>query len=365
MPSSSLSWQQGLAGRNPAISFLTSAENEMPLPPQGWCPDPGHFSSLVPPEVQSTEPVTARADGNDLQPHTLLALYHTMLMARAIERRLWVVDRLRRPPHLVGRWPEGPVGSRIANGTGFEVVQVAAAAALRPGVDWVVPCPLDRALCMAMGMSPLEVTLGVLSSRAARVVMTSSSTSAHVLHGAGMAYAAAVSSRDEVTLVCIEGHGIDAGDWHEGLNFAGAHSLSFICLVEDLAGSLPYAQHGDGSPAARAEGYGLAAETIDGSDFEAAFAAFRRAVARARSKGGPTLIHAQVVDLTSRAPGGAMRPPEELEALAGLDPIDRMRRRLLDAGVLDAAADEQIERECVSVVAAAVDNVLSREQEDG
>src|SRR5260370_23773865 len=102
MPSSSLSWQQGLAGRNPAISFLTSAENEMPTTSQGWCPGTRTlFLPSSPPKVQSTEPVTARAHGADLQPHTLLALYHTMVMARAIERRQWVLS----PPHHVGRWP--------------------------------------------------------------------------------------------------------------------------------------------------------------------------------------------------------------------------------------------------------------------
>src|SRR5260370_37257672 len=74
MPSSSLSWQQGLAGRNPAISFLTSAENEMPTTSQGWCPATRTlFLPSSPPTVQFTEPVTARAPGTDLQPHTLLA----------------------------------------------------------------------------------------------------------------------------------------------------------------------------------------------------------------------------------------------------------------------------------------------------
>jgi len=112
---------------------------------------------------------------------------------------------------------------------GFEVVQVAAAAALRPGGDWVVPCQLDLALCLALGTSPLDVMLG---------------------------------------------------------------TFPLVCLVEDLASALPYAEHANASPAARAEGYGLAAETIDGGDFEAALAAFQRAVARAQAKGGPTLIHA-------------------------------------------------------------------------
>src|SRR5713226_3939420 len=57
MPSSSLSWQQGLAGRNPAISFLTSAENEMPTTSPGLVPGVRTLLfTLAPPEVQSTKP---------------------------------------------------------------------------------------------------------------------------------------------------------------------------------------------------------------------------------------------------------------------------------------------------------------------
>ncbi len=330
--------------------------------------------------VQSTEPVPERAHGNVPEPHTLLALYHTIVMARAIERRLWVLDS---PPHPAGSWPEGPVGSGSLQVTGYEALQVAAAAALHPGSDWVVPCELDLALCLALGTSPLDVMLavfaragdpasagrqppGAFGSRAARVVMTSASAGRHIVHAAGIAYASKVSGRDEVTLVCTDERGTLAGDWHEGINFAGAHRLPLICLVEDRASATRHlAQHAEGSPSARAEGYGLAAETIDGGDFFAALAAFGRAVERARSKGGPTLVHAHVVDLTTKAPGGGLRPPEELEALAGQDPIDRMRRRLIGQGVLDETTDDQFQRDCASVVLAAVDEARKSPSPDG
>src|SRR5216684_9202276 len=375
MPSSSLSWQQGLAGRNPAISFLTSAENEMPTTSQGQS-QRGTLGVLAP-KVQSTERMTA--------PHTLLALYHTMVMARAIERRLWVLEQMERVDGYL----------RV---TGFEAVQVADAAALRPGRDWIVPCPTDLALCLAVGLSPLDVMLavfgraqdpasggrqtpGAFGSRAARVVMTSTASGRHVVQAAGIAYATKVSGRDEVTLVCTDERGIQSGDWHEGINFAGAHALPLICLIEDRSGTEgPIAQHSSGSPVDRAEGYGLAGETIDGGDFDTALAAFGRAADRARSQGGGTVIHALAVDLTSTAPGGGLRPPEELEGLAGQDPIDRMRRRLMESGVLQADDDDQIQRDCGIVVAAAVeearaapspdgpqalDNVFSRVQEHG
>src|SRR6266851_2871055 len=312
MPSSSLSWQQGLAGRNPAISFLTSAENEMPTTSQGHC-QRGTLGVLAP-KVQSTERMTA--------PHTLLALYHTMVMARAIERRLWVLHHMEE----VQTFPRA---------AGFEVVQVAAAAALRPGRDWIVPCPTDLALCLAAGLSPLDLMLAVFAR-----------------------------ARDPASGGRQRPGAFGSG--HEGINFAGAHALPLICLIEDRSRSEgPIAQHSYGSTVDRAEGYGLAGETIDGGDFDTALAAFGRAADRARSQGGGTVIHALAVDLTSTAPGGGLRPPEELEGLAGQDPIDRMGRRLLDLGVLEAADDEQIQRDCASVVAAAVEEARAAPSPDG
>jgi 2-oxoisovalerate dehydrogenase E1 component alpha subunit len=328
--------------------------------------------------VQSTEPVTARAPEKDPQSLTLLTSYQAMLMARAIERRLWVLDRLQSPPHSVGRSHLGRAATNVGVGkftlvpTGFEAVQVAAAAVLRPGTDWVVPSPVDLALCLAMGMTPLDVMLaffaragdpasggrqapGVFGSRPARVVMTSASAGRHVVQAAGIAYASKVSGTDEVTLVCTDERGTQSGDWHEGLNFAGAHALPFICLVEHRARTdRPMAQQAEGSPAARAESYGLASDTIDGGDFAAARAAFGRAADRARGGRGPTLIHASVVDLTSKSASGDLRPPEELEALASHDPIDRMRRYMISRRILDEDTDDQLQRDSAGEVAEAV-----------
>src|SRR5207245_10508484 len=124
-------------------------------------------------------------------------------------------------------------------GIGGEAVQVAAAAALRPGLDWVAPCAGDLALCLAMGLSPLDVMLALfgrasdpssggrdaaLGSRAARVVMPSADPARHVLHAAGIAYASRVRGSDEVVLTSIDEARTASGDWHEGINFAAVHS---------------------------------------------------------------------------------------------------------------------------------------------
>src|SRR5258708_30075418 len=133
------------------------------IPPRG-VPLPPNFCSLI------------SIVRNPLQPHKLLALYHTMVMARAIDRRLWVLHTSPLAGEVGGvaaRW-----GRSVWITTGAEAIQVAAAAALRPGTDWIVPHHRDLALCLALGVSPLDVMLtalgraSALGSRQPRTVTT-------------------------------------------------------------------------------------------------------------------------------------------------------------------------------------------------
>jgi 2-oxoisovalerate dehydrogenase E1 component alpha subunit len=253
-------------------------------------------------------------------------------------------------------------------------VQVAAAAALRPGSDWVVPYHRDLALCLAMGVSPLDIMLALFAraddpssggrqspmsfgSRQARIASSSGAIGTQVVHAAGIAYASKLLEKDEVTLVSIGDRGTDTGDWHEGLNFAAVHRLPMICVVQDerpRMRALARQQSAD-LIVMRAQGYGIAGDRVDGADFAAAFAVLSRAVERARSGLGPTLVHARVLNLASLTARGTHKPQEQLEAVARQDPIERMRRELDALGMLDGDADDRIQRDCISVVEAAVD----------
>ncbi|MFI5284068.1 MAG: thiamine pyrophosphate-dependent enzyme [Candidatus Dormibacterales bacterium] len=286
-------------------------------------------------------------------------------MARALERRVWW---LKRTAQVAASMPAG----------GSEAVQVAAAAVLRPGADWVLPNGRDLALCLALGVSPLDVMLSVLgragdptsggrlapvsfSSRRARIVGAPSVTAAQLSQAAGIAYASRARGLDEVTLVSLAGAAVSAGDWHEGINFAAVHRLPLICLVQSEveASSGPLEQPGEDWLVRRAKGYGVVAGVIDGADFNDALQSLSQALQRARSGGGPTILHARIPELSSRTSLGAFRAREQLEAGARHDPIESMRRRLESLQLLDHKTDGHIQRDCQAVAEAAVEQALA------
>src|SRR5438552_15147036 len=94
-----------------------------------------------------------RHEALGLVPERLLAIYRQMVLARAMDRRMWVLNRQGKAPFVI-------------SGQGHEAAQVGAAAALRPSVDWLVPYYRDLAFCIAMGMTALDFMYSVFARRA-------------------------------------------------------------------------------------------------------------------------------------------------------------------------------------------------------
>jgi 2-oxoisovalerate dehydrogenase E1 component alpha subunit len=299
-----------------------------------------------------------------LDTERLLTMYRQMVLARAVDRRMWVLNRQGKAPFVI-------------SGQGHEAIQVAAANAMRPGIDWLVPYYRDLAFCLALGQTPRDFMLSVFGraedpnsggrqmpshfgSSALRIMTKSSVVGTQICHAAGIAYAAKVRALDEVAVTCIGEGGTSQGDWHEGLNWAGVHRLPFICIVQDndYAISVPHRlQMGVDSVAKRAEGYGVVGVTVDGGDLLACFEVMRDAVARARTGDGATLVSAKVARFTSHSSDDDQRryrPQAELEALLRRDPIERFRGHLLDEGLMPEELDEGIQQEATAEVDAAV-----------
>lgn len=127
------------------------------------------------------------------------------------------------------------------------------------------------------------------------------------------------------------------GAWHEGLNFAAVQQCPLILMVEanQWAFSTPTAKNTRVSSfTEKGPGYGIRAESVDGTDVLAVFDAVRRAAALARVGDGTQLIELRYF----RRRGHAQHDPQDYVDPAVIaewekrDPIERFRERLVSNG---------------------------------
>ncbi len=156
----------------------------------------------------------------------------------------------------------------------------------------------------------------------------------------GAAFAARYQRREQVA-VCFFGDGAaNKGTFHEALNFAGVHALPVVFVCENNR----YAQFTAASRttavadiSVRAAAYGIEGDSIDGNDLLAVIDATDRAVARARSGGGATLINMATYRHSGHYVGDAeqYRSREEVAASRSeQDPIQRFTAHIVAAGVV-------------------------------
>ena len=100
----------------------------------------------------------------------------------------------------------------------------------------------------------------------------------------------------------------------------------------------------------RAKAYAIPGVVVDGGDAMACFRVAREAVVRAREGGGPTLVEAKVLRLTSHSSDDDQRryrTPEVLEAEKQQDGVPRFRAQLEELGVLKPGDHEELRAELV------------------
>ena len=177
---------------------------------------------------------------------------------------------------------------------------------------------------------------------------------------AGAAFALKQNGSDRVAVNFIGDGGTSTGDFHEGLNMAAVWRLPLILIIENnrYAFSTPVAaQYAAVKLSDRGIGYGIAAETVDGNDPESFAAAMARAVARARSGAGPTLLEAELGRMRGHSEGDdslKVVPEDELAVYMSQDPVPAYAKRLIAEGVLDAELVARLENRISELVEEAV-----------
>ncbi len=179
-----------------------------------------------------------------------------------------------------------------------------------------------------------------------------------IVTGAGLA--AQMEGKGGVAVSFFGDGASNAGPFHECLNIAAAWKLPMLYVCENnlyAAQTSAAATHALSDVAARAAGYGIPGVVVDGNDIFAVYQAASRAVDRARSGGGPTLIECKTYRWrahTERKGQPDPRDGRELEAWKRRDPIAQLERRLRDQGHLDDGGLQTIEREIMAVLESAV-----------
>jgi 2-oxoisovalerate dehydrogenase E1 component alpha subunit len=313
---------------------------------------------------KTSERTTASFERYGLSDEQLVALLRNMLLQRTIDNRGFQLNRQGKIPFALGS-------------EGHEAVQAGAALAFKRGADVLVPYYRDIGLCLGVGVTPLEMLLSMFARAAdlsggrqfpnhfshhARGVMSISSIiAAQVPHAVGAAYAFKMRKESRAVLVSFGDGATSEGEWHESLNFASIHALPvvFLCQNNGFAISVPISQQMHVHDVAkRAEGYGIPGESFDGMDPIVSYDAVRRAMDRARSGGGPTLLEGKCARFLSHSTDDDDRTYRSRESVLELrkrDPIETYETRLVAQGLIDKTQIETMRREVLAETNQATD----------
>lgn len=349
------------------------------------------FSRFFPscPMAISTRPTRSRKGADDaaapavpLSPAQLLHAYRVMYTSRRLDDREIQLKR------------QNKIFFQIS-GAGHEAVMTAAGFVLRPGYDWFYLYYRDRALALQLGMTPQEMLFSAVGADAdpnskgrqmpshwglkrANVATTSSPTGTQFLQAVGCAEATLRAAQlgltdgfpgDDVTLVTTGDGTTSEGEFWESLNTACNLRLPLVYIVEDngYAISVPVEVNtAGGSISQLVTGFpGLHVEQVDGCDLFASLAALERAVAYARARKGPALVHAKVIRPYSHSLSDDevfYRPAAEREADAARDPLVTFPQWLVAHGVATPEALEALRAEVDAEILAATDAALAEPQ---
>jgi len=321
---------------------------------------------------------------------TLIHLYRTMYLSRRLDDREIQLKR------------QNKIFFQISS-AGHEAVSAAAGLLLRPGIDWLYPYYRDRALCLMVGVTPLDTLLQAVGAEADpssggrqmpshwghrkwNIVSKSSCTGTQFVQSVGAAEAALYYEHhpkalaqaqkaplgdnldhhpEEIVYVSSGDGATSEGEFWESLNAACAKKLPLFYLIEDngYAISVPVEVQTAGASISKlVRGFpGLHVAECDGTDPLESYAVCKEAIQYVRERRGPALVHAHVTRPYSHSLSDdekLYKTHEEREVEARRDPLSKFSLFLIREGVMDQKEIETLEGEVDREVRDAADQAL-------
>ncbi len=352
-------------------------------------PVPSPITKLIPPRKPKRTKQRERQrerESPKLSREEMLQIFRTMYLSRRLDDKEIQMKNQNRIFFQI-------------SGAGHEAVLAAAGMCLKPGHDWFYPYYRDRALCLQLGMTPLEMLLQSVGAEAdpsshgrqmpshwghkkLNIVSQSSPTGTQILQAVGCAEATyriklvkELKKRvkkfhgDEVVYVSFGDGTTSEGEFWEALNTACNLRLPIVFLLEDngYAISVPVeVQTAGGDISKLISGFpNLYRQRCDGTDPVESLQVMRRAVDNCRKNRGPSFVHAKVIRPYSHSLSDdekLYRCEAERLADAEHDPIKRLGSAIVEQGVATQDELQQIRDEIDREINEAADKALASAQ---
>ncbi len=308
---------------------------------------------------------------SELSSDQKLDMFWTMLLARRVDERAWVLHR------------QGKIAFHIS-GIGQEAAQVGAAFALRRGYDWIAPYYRDLALMLALGYTARDFMLSAMGKKdepnsggrqmpshwgfkKANVISHSAPVATQCVHAAGVGLAIKMKQEDKVVFTTLGEGSTSQGEWYEAVNWAAVHQLPVIFMVENNMYAISEGvekQMAVPSAADKACGLGLPGVQVDGTDMLAVYKVMHEAVENARKGKGPKLVEARMYRITPHSSDDddrSYRSRDEVEENKLRDPILVNSRHLMEEKILTEEKLKEMETRAKEIVDEAVEYAANAE----
>ncbi|MBS4025041.1 MAG: pyruvate dehydrogenase (acetyl-transferring) E1 component subunit alpha [Clostridia bacterium] len=288
--------------------------------------------------------VMLKDDIPSLDEEQLLYLYKMMLYTRTIDDKALSYQR------------QGRMLTYAPN-TGQEAAQIGSAFAMEKN-DWLVPAFRELGAWLVRGVPLKNIYLywygnewGSHHPEGVKVLPISVPIASQMQHATGIGMANNIKGEDSVVVTYVGDGGTSHGDFHEALNFAQVFNAPVVFIIQNNQYAISTSrkiQTMSENLALKAVAYGMTGIVVDGNDIFAMYNATKKAIEKARSGNGPTLIEAYTYRLgahTTSDDPTKYRNNEEVEEWRVKDPVIRFRNYLLDNNILDTDWEEKTKSE--------------------
>lgn len=296
------------------------------------------------------------AEGKEIRTEMYRIMVRSRTLDDALAEQYWVEKQ---PIFAFGR---GPLPGELHTSHGQEPVAAGLCPLLKPE-DWITVAHRPHHMAVARGVDLHKMAAelfgkkpGLSGGRGGHMHLYDASvnfsSSGIVGEGigpaAGMALACRMQGKAGIAVSVIGEAAANQGAFHEVLNLVGIYKLPMILVIEDNKYGVTV--HKSASTAVernsdRAAGYGLAGEFVAGNDPDLIRQACQRAVDRARSGEGGTLLEIETVRLMGHFMGDPAPYITGERKDYQIDPLPLYRARLIEEGVITEQQAADIESE--------------------